>query len=743
MTSFKSAQLIASSNDADKVIFLMDRIELGTQSLKEYRGFADENESVQATENTGVLITKLKSTDPADTLIVTSIQKMSNIKDEAGGLKASDIEYINGKRIVFIVDEAHRSTFGDMLITIKTTFPKAIFFGFTGTPIQDENQKKKNTTTTVFGNELHRYSIADGIRDKNVLGFDPYKVLTFKDKDVRKVVALEKAKAQTEEEAISDPIKSKVYYKYMDASQVGMVGHFDSKGDYIKGIEDYIPNVQYQTEEHTTTVVKDILENWVTLSHNSKFHAIFATSSIPEAINYYRMIKEMKPELKVTALFDPNIDNGGGVAFKEAGLVEIIEDYNERYGQDFTIPTFAKMKKDIAARLAHKKPYERIANEPEKQIDLLIVVDQMLTGFDSKWINTLYMDKVLLYENIIQAFSRTNRLFGPDKPFGTIRYYRKPHTMERNINAAVKLYSGDKPLGLFVQHLAENLKMMNELYEDISELFSNAGIENFEKLPSDISVCRKFAKDFKELNSYLEAAKIQGFKWEVTSYTDDNTGENIEMAFDEKTYLVLVLRYKELSGGGGGGTGDDVPYDLVGYITEIDTGLIDADYMNSRFEKYLKLLNLEGASAEAVEQAETELHKTFATLSQEEQKYANIFLHDIQRGDVAITEGKTLRDYVTEYLSKAKDDQIHRVAVALGVDELKLRTIMSLRLNSTNINEFGRYDDLKKTVNKAKAKEYFEKIEGTKIIPPKVNVKVDNLLREFILGGGFEIEMPE
>lgn len=743
MTSFKSAQLIASSKDAEKVIFLMDRIELGTQSLKEYRGFADENESVQATENTGVLITKLKSTDPADTLIVTSIQKMSNIKDEAGGLKASDIEYINGKRIVFIVDEAHRSTFGDMLITIKTTFPKAIFFGFTGTPIQDENQKKKNTTTTVFGNELHRYSIADGIRDKNVLGFDPYKVLTFKDKDVRKVVALEKAKAQTEEEAISDPIKSKVYYKYMDAGQVGMVGHFDSKGDYIKGIEDYIPNVQYQTEEHTTTVVKDILENWVTLSHNSKFHAIFATSSIPEAINYYRMIKEMKPELKVTALFDPNIDNGGGVAFKEAGLVEIIEDYNERYGQDFTIPTFAKMKKDIAARLAHKKPYERIANEPEKQIDLLIVVDQMLTGFDSKWINTLYMDKVLLYENIIQAFSRTNRLFGPDKPFGTIRYYRKPHTMERNINAAVKLYSGDKPLGLFVQHLAENLKMMNELYEDISELFSNAGIENFEKLPSDVSVCRKFAKDFKELNSYLEAAKIQGFKWEVTSYTDDNTGENIEMAFDEKTYLVLVLRYKELSGGGGGGTGDDVPYDLVGYITEIDTGLIDADYMNSRFEKYLKLLNLEGASAEAVEQAETELHKTFATLSQEEQKYANIFLHDIQRGDVAITEGKTLRDYITEYLSKAKDDQIHRVAVALGVDELKLRTIMSLRLNSTNINEFGRYDDLKKTVNKAKAKEYFEKIEGTKIIPPKVNVKVDNLLREFILGGGFEIEMPE
>lgn len=743
MTSFKSAQLIASSKDADKVIFLMDRIELGTQSLKEYRGFADENESVQATENTGVLITKLKSTAPADTLIVTSIQKMSNIKDEAGGLNASDIEYINHKRIVFIVDEAHRSTFGDMLITIKTTFPRAIFFGFTGTPIQEENQKKKNTTTTVFGNELHRYSIADGIRDKNVLGFDPYKVLTFKDKDVRRVVALEKAKAQTEEEAISDPVKSKVFYKYMDAEQVGMVGHYDKQGNYIKGIEDYIPSVQYQTEEHTTTVVKDILENWVNLSHNSKFHAIFATRSIPEAINYYRMIKDMKPDLKITALFDPNIDNSGGVAFKEEGLAEIIDDYNKKYEQDFSISTFAKMKKDIAARLAHKKPYERIANTPEKQIDLLIVVDQMLTGFDSKWINTLYMDKILYYENIIQAFSRTNRLFGPDKPFGTIRYYRKPHTMERNINAAVKLYSGDKPLGLFVPRLVENLQEMNDIYAEIAELFAGAGVENFERLPKETAVCRKFAKLFKEFNDYLEAAKIQGFKWEQTTYLNVETGEVIDMTVDEKNYLVLVLRYKELFGGGDDsseGGDEDIPYDLVGYITEIDTGRIDSDYMNSRFEKYMKLLNLEGVSQEELEQAETELHKTFATLSQEEQKYANIFLHDIQRGDVAVSEGKTLRDYITDYLSKAKNDQIHRVAVALGLDEAKLRNIMSLQLNSSNINEFGRYDDLKKTVDKAKAKAYFEKVEGTKIIPPKVNVKVDNLLREFILNGGFEIE---
>lgn len=267
MTSFKSAQLIADSNDADKVIFLTDRIELGTQSLKEYRAFANDNETVQATENTGVLISKLKSSNPQEVLIVTSIQKMSNIKNEEGGFNLQDIEIINSKRLVFIIDEAHRSTFGDMLITIKNTFSRALFFGFTGTPIQDENQKKMNTTSTVFGNELHRYSIADGIRDKNVLGFDPYKVLTFRDKDLRKAVALHKANASTEEEAIRDPRKAKIYYKYLDSSQVPMGGLYNAGGKYIKGIEDYIPNSQYKTLEHQKKVVEDIKENWNTLSH--------------------------------------------------------------------------------------------------------------------------------------------------------------------------------------------------------------------------------------------------------------------------------------------------------------------------------------------------------------------------------------------------------------------------------------------------------------------------------------------
>ena len=753
MTSFKSAQLIATSKDADKVVFLMDRIELGTQSLKEYRNFAgaglseqQKANTVQETEDTHVLIGKLKSTDPADTLIVTSIQKMSNISEENEGLKAADIEIINSKRLVFIVDEAHRSTFGEMLLTIKQTFPKAIFFGFTGTPIQEENQKKMNTTSTVFGNELHRYSIADGIRDKNVLGFDPYKVLTYKDTDVRQVVALEKAKADTVQEAMADASKKKVFLDYMQ--NVPMAGYYESDGSYVKGIEDYLPLSQYRTEEHQSMVVKDIVDNWLILSQGSKFHAIFATSSIPEAIEYYHRFKENAPDLKVTALFDPSIDNNGGAKVKEDGLLELIEDYNQRYGQDFTAASFAKMKKDIAARLAHKKPYERIDRTPEKEIDLLIVVDQMLTGFDSKWINTLYMDKMLRYENIIQAFSRTNRLFGPDKPFGTIKYYRKPHTMEKYIEAAVKLYSGDRPFGLFAQRLHKNLSNMNFLYEQIKDVFEQAGIVNFEKIPPETSERKKFADLFRQFNDYLEAAKVQGFTWKQLEYSvvDEDTGEvhEITMLLDETTYLILVKRYKELFGPGPGTGGDDVPYDIDGYLKKIDTDKIDSDYMNSRFEKYMKLLHTHGTGAEELQKAEDELHKTFATLSQEEQKFANIFLHDIQSGDVVVVSGKTFKEYVIEYVSRAKDDQIHRLAAyALGLNELMLRNLMAQHVTEDNINEFGRFDALKATVDKARAKAYFEALTGLKLPIPKVNIKVDNLLRDFILKGGYDIEMPE
>ena len=737
MTSFKSAQLIANSKDADKVVFLLDRIELGTQTLLAYRDFAGDGNAVQATEHTGVLVKRLKSTDPADTLIVTSIQKMSRLKDEENGLKGNDLEKMRAKRIVFIVDECHRSTFGDMLVDIKASFSGAVFFGFSGTPIQLENVRKDNTTTDVFGNELHRYSIADGIRDKNVLGFDPYQVRTYRDRDLRQAVALEKAKAGTVAEALADAAKNKVFNRYMN--EVPMAGHQDAAGVYQKGIEDHLPSTQYSRAEHQNAVIQDMADNWVTLSQDSKFHAIFATSSITEAITYYRLMKAQCPALKITALFDPHIsdDDGGGAdpAFKTAGLVEILEDYNAAYGQKFDLGTHANFKTDLAARLAHKKPYLRIEAEAEKRLDLLIVVNQMLTGFDSQWLNTLYLDKLLEYENIIQAFSRTNRLFGPDKPFGTIRYYRKPHTMAQNVAAAVKLYSGDKPIGLFADRLPMNLERMNASFSEINALFNAAGIQDFTKLPDDLTARAAFAKEFNQFSAVLEAAKIQGFTWEVSVYEfGEDPKTQVTLVMSHHQYLTLLQRYKELSGSGGGSGGDNIPFEIDSHITEIDTGKIDADYMNSRFEKYLKVL--QSGDEQAKDSTLADLHRSFTSLSQEDQKIADIFLHDIQRGDVQIDPLRTFRDYLSDYKKQAKNKEIATLVAWLGLDPDKLIALMNTHVTETNINDYGRFDALRATVDPQKAKAYLEGLAGAPLPMFKVNIKASNLLRDFLLRGG-------
>lgn len=748
MTSFKSAQLIADSHDADKVVFLMDRIELGTQSLSEYRSFADDADDVQGTENTQVLKSKLASDDPKNRLIVTSIQKMSNLKVGESRIIQAELDRLAGKRIVFIIDECHRSTFGDMLQDIRSAFPNALFFGFTGTPILDENQKKGSTTAMVFGECLHRYSIADGIRDGNVLGFDPYMVTTFDDHDVREAVALEQAKAATVVEAIADDRKSKVFYYYMDSAKVPMGSMVDSAGNRIKGIEDFLTRAQYWPDTpHHGKVVEDILRRFPVLSHGNKFHAILATSSIPEAIDYYRAFKERAPQMKVTALFDPSIDNNAGSTVKEDALVELIEDYNKAYGQEFTIPTWPAMKKDISARLSHKKPYVNVDSNRDSRIDLLIVVDQMLTGFDSKWLNTLYLDKVIDYESIIQAFSRTNRLFGPDKPFGTIRYYRRPHTMKGYIEAAVKLYSGDRPLDMFAQKLPENIALMDARLQEILMVFEAAGVGDLSKLPASQEARRKFAKEFVELNEFLEAAKVQGFTWEQDTYEfegEPEEGESrgksffVQPVIDERTYLILVQRYKELfAGGDEPGDTPEAPYELDGHITEIDTGLIDSDYMNANFKKWLKCLEQDD---EGLAAAREELHRSFASLSQDDQRFAELFLHDVERGDAALEDGKTLRDYITSYARKAKNAQVERIVEALGIDGELLATMAALDLTESNINEFGRFDDLKDSVDKARAKAFFEQKEGKTLPLFKVNTRAAALLKKFILEGGFDID---
>lgn len=755
MTSFKSAQLIAASGDADKVVFLLDRIELALQSLDEYRGFAGEGDEIQDTADTSILLDKLKSTDNDDRLIVTSIQKMSNIKEGAptaggGTITRELIDKIGQKRLVFIIDECHRSVFGDMLLSIKHTFPRALLFGFTGTPVFKENAKNEITTGTLFGNELHKYTIANGIPDGNVLGFDPYMVNTYDDNELRELVAFHQIDLKLKERNPDEPISKKTtedYLKLIDedeelrniydrfVNKLQMPEAYTENGKQMKGIEAYLPRDIYECDKHHIAVANDIMKSREKLSKNGKFHAMLATKNIPEAIAYYKLFKKYHPSLNVVAVFDSNIDNSDGGIVREDAICEMLTDYNAKYGMSYKLANYAQYKKDVAKRLAHKKPYIGIEGDHSQQIDLLIVVTQMLTGYDSKWINTLYVDKVMKYVDIIQAFSRTNRLFGPDKPFGTIKYYTKPYTMEQNINDALDVYV-DRPLGVFVDKLEKNLCNINQRFLSIRDIFHSQKIMNYEKLPVGREDRNMFAKCFSEMTHLLEAAKLQGFVWEKNEYEfqHGNTYTKVKMELDEQTYLILLQRYRELfQAGGGGDPKEPWEYTIDTYITETGTGTINADYIDSKFQKFIKNLYTEGPGSEMTKAAFEELCKTFATLSQKDQRTALIILHDIQSGDLHLEQGKTINDYIAEYQISELKKQIMNLSEATDINASQLINIMSSNVDEKNLNEYNRFENLKLTLNLQKTREFLVRVTGSACPPFLVMPKMDQILRKFIL----------
>lgn len=731
MTSFKAAQLIANSGDADKVVFLLDRIELGDQSFRDYKNFADPTMEIQDTENTEQLINKLKSNNVDDTLIVTSIQKMSRIKEKESS-KAHDIEVIRKKHIVFIVDECHRSQMGKMHQDIKDLFPNAMYFGFTGTPeIKEIGDIAEDNiyTSDIFGDEIHRYTLYHGIRDKNVLKFDPIMVNTFDEKELRVTIALEKCHKKTIEEALKDNNSKETFLYYMN--------HGNKKCPMTE-IERELSNAQYQTEKHENAVVKNIIDNWIIRSVDSKFHALLATSSIPEAISYYKIFKKYDSNLKITAVFDPSDDNSDISIEKIDGITEILKDYNKMFKKEYNIGQYASFKKDVCLRLAHKKQYISIENKPEEQINIVIVVDQLLTGFDSKWINTLYMDKEQERKNLIQSISRTNRLYGPEKPHGTVIFYRRPYTMIEKLHYAVELYAGEEEFGIYVNKLDKNLLKINYFFNEIKGLFLSASIYEFEKNADDVIWKRKFAKLFMEMNHFIDSAKIQGFRWNILKYDfyDENAEKySVNLEFDEKIYLILVQRYKELFMKKGKND-PDLPYDISTHIIEIQTDAIDDEYMNSRFNIYLRSLN--DGDEKAKEKALNELHKTFAVLNSIEQRYAKIFLHQVESGEIIVDNSKSFHEYITELHVKYNNDYIHKISNGFGVNEEKFRKLILAGATDKNINVYGRYDDLMDTIDINKAKEYLDKRDKKEYTLREVRMKVDEELTQIILNGGVD-----
>lgn len=580
--------------------------------------------------------------------------------------------------------------------------------------------------------DIQSFSSVTSIED--VLGFYPKGEKTYDDTTLRSNVGLAQSGSKTVEEAKKDPEKWKIYRYFTEkapmATEYDDDGSIkkDKNGRSLKGIEDYLESGQYDCPEHRKAVVENILNNFDSIAHGENgtlFHSILATTSIPEAYAYWKLFREMKPELHVTALFDANVDTNSGSEFeKEKALIEIVDNYSKTFGLDInwkSDPKCVRFKEDLMSRLSHSNPYNRIGSDHSKCLDIVIVVNQLLTGFDSQYVNVLYLDQVLENDNLIQAISRTNRVYdNNEKPLGLVKFFRKIYTMRKNLDEALKLYCQGDYSDVQVADLDENIVALNNIFKNISDIFAVDHIPNFEQLPKSDENRQKFRKEFYKLKSTLRAAMLQGLKW------DNSFGKKLSL--DEKTYRILTKRYEDLpSNGGSKGGGKRKPgYAMPTNLSTIEMDKIDADYLESQF-KIVTFKDISEQEEQLVRQAKAieEIKKNIGTLPAIKQKYAIQVLDDIKSGLLIVEEGKSFLTYIQEYSYRNVKQAIEQFAAKFGIDS---EAFFDLYVNTTNAKvDTLKLEAIEKTADMGKAKAFFKTTNAL-----SVKGKLHNELKSYI-----------
>ncbi|WP_411842445.1 type I restriction endonuclease subunit R [Salinicoccus sp. HZC-1] len=464
LTSFKASQLLALEPEIKKVIFLVDRKDLDTQTQKEFTKF--QPESVDYTNNTKHLLRQLE--DKSKPMIITTIQKMAN------AIKSNHpvMDDYRTDKVVFVIDECHRSQFGDMHMEIKKHFQNAQYFGFTGTPRFRENRSQDGRSTAdIFDKCLHTYLIKDAIRDGNVLGFSVEYVRTVNDQ-----------------------------LNVMDQQ-------------YVSGID---TDEIWMADERIENITRHIYSIHDNKTRNRQYSAILATQNIEMAMKYYDMFhsinkEEGKRPLNVATIFtyQPNQDLKEG-QIKEAAkdqLKRVLDDYNETYETNFSLDSYGNYFGDVSDRMKGEKP--------KAQIDILIVVSMFLTGFDSKVLNTLYVDKNLKHHELIQSYSRTNRVEKQTKPYGNIVVYRN---LKKETDEAIQLFSQtDSTDTVLSKSYGEYL---NNFKSALDEMYRTAPEPKDVQLLEDEEIIKSFILSFRELGRAL--VKLKTF--ESFEFTEDTIG---------------------------------------------------------------------------------------------------------------------------------------------------------------------------------------------------------------------------
>lgn len=517
LTSFKASTLLKDNPDIEKCLFVVDRKDLDRQTREEFNKFQEG--SVEENTNTETLVRRLLSTDYSDKVIVTTIQKLGIALDGTHKAQYKErLKPLSDKRMVFIFDECHRSQFGDNHKAIKEFFPKAQLFGFTGTPIFQENatyyeingeEKTLKTTESIFENDLPKYTITHAIDDKNVLRFH--------------------------------------------------IDYFKGEGTVkIKPGESLAKNA----------VVNAIIEKHNAATNQRKFNAILATASINDAIEYYQLFKKVQQNnasdenyqpLNIACVFSPPAegdkdiqqiqedlvqekeDNKKNPEEKKEALKEIMADYNSQFGTNHRITEFDLYYQDVQKRIKDQK-YGNKDYAHKNKIDIIIVVDMLLTGFDSKYLNTLYVDKNLKYHGLIQAFSRTNRVLNDTKPYGNILDFR---SQQDAVNKAITLFSGEEggkaaeiwmvdPAPVVIEDFKEAVKKLGDFMKEHDLLNEPKEVYNLRGDAAKIA----FVKNFKE---------VQRLKTQLDQYTDldEEQKNSIEATLPKDTYQEFKSSYLE------------------------------------------------------------------------------------------------------------------------------------------------------------------------------------------------------
>ncbi|ROT09389.1 type I restriction endonuclease subunit R [Muribaculaceae bacterium Isolate-037 (Harlan)] len=469
LTSFKTAQLVEELDGIDKVMFVVDRHDLDTQTQSEYDAF--EPGAVDSTSDTRELIHRLQSDSK---IIITTIQKLNAAVSRPW--YNSKIQKLKDSRVVMIFDECHRSHFGDSHRNIVNFFNNLQIFGFTGTPIFAENSSDKHTTKEIFGECLHKYLIKDAIANENVLGF--------------------------------------------------LVEYYHGNTD-----------VNNSNENRMREIAQFILNNFNKSTYDGEFDALFAVQSVPMLIQYYKIFKELNPKIRIGAIFTyasnesqddatTGMSSGSFVSDRVDGaddMEEIINDYNKMYGTSFSLQNFRAYYDDVNLRLKKKKP-------DMESLDLCLVVGMFLTGFDSKKLNTLYLDKNMEYHGLLQAFSRTNRVLNERKRFGKIVCFRD---LKSNVDAAIKLFSegGDE-------------NVLHEPFENVKKDYIDLTKEFLTHYP-DSRVVDYLQSEEDKRNFILAFRDIIRKHAEIQIYEDFNE-DDCDFPMDEQLYMDFRSKYLDI-----------------------------------------------------------------------------------------------------------------------------------------------------------------------------------------------------